>query len=379
MVLYVIAVGRSGTIRQTSDSGANWFIRNSGTPNSDLNSVDCAGVSCWIVGESGTILHSGDSGVTWSPQLSGTTNELLSVRFLNEQEGWAVGWAATVLKTVNGGDTWTKLNFGTSSIFADVDFVNSLTGWIGASELRHTIDGGLNWSFQTLTAGGSTIDFVDQNHGWGVSSNNVGRTVNGGATWTPVEPIFSGSLRDVQFLNTQVGFIAGTTGNLFITENGGDDWIRGSFAATYDIRSINMLNRNIGWLVASARTSGSGSVWMTTDGGLNWSQQSVGSVTTLYSVISFDREGDYNGDGVVNAADYTVFRDKLGAVTLLNRSSAISGPVGREDYEFWASQFGSTPGGSNVSVPEPTTFMLWVVGALSVLALSYSRVTSPSR
>ena len=53
--------------------------------------------------------------------------------------------------------------------------------------------------------------------------------------------------------------------------------------------------------------------------------------------------GDYNGDGSVNAADYTVWRNNLGANLVLtneNPDAGTPGVVDQEDYLYWKSQFG---------------------------------------
>jgi hypothetical protein len=55
--------------------------------------------------------------------------------------------------------------------------------------------------------------------------------------------------------------------------------------------------------------------------------------------------GDYNGNGVVDAADYTVWRDHLGqSFTLDNESPAATTPgvVDQEDYGFWKANFGQS-------------------------------------
>ena len=50
--------------------------------------------------------------------------------------------------------------------------------------------------------------------------------------------------------------------------------------------------------------------------------------------------GDYNGDGVVDAADFTVFRDTLGSTTDLAADGDGDGVVWIGDYVVWATEFG---------------------------------------
>lgn len=63
--------------------------------------------------------------------------------------------------------------------------------------------------------------------------------------------------------------------------------------------------------------------------------------------------GDFNGDGVVNAADYTVWRDGLGTQYV------------QTDYQIWATNYG-TSNESGFAVPEP----VGVVIALACLTVS---------
>ena len=87
--------------------------------------------------------------------------------------------------------------------------------------------------------------------------------------------------------------------------------------------------------------------------------------------------GDYNGDGVVNTADYTVWRDNLGQnITLPNEDPGTTpGMVTVEDYTFWQSRFGANSGSgtSNVAVPEPASGLLLTL--LALLSLGQSRRT----
>lgn len=68
--------------------------------------------------------------------------------------------------------------------------------------------------------------------------------------------------------------------------------------------------------------------------------------------------GDYNGDGLVNLADYTVWRDRLGESEALTNEAATPNEVNGADYDVWKSHFGSeapSPTSSgNWAVPEPS-------------------------
>ena len=78
--------------------------------------------------------------------------------------------------------------------------------------------------------------------------------------------------------------------------------------------------------------------------------------------------GDFNGDGVVNLADYTVWRDNLGTASesAINHAGDGVAGVDASDYQVWKSNFGA--GGaatvSSVNVPEPTSAVLIAIALI---------------
>lgn len=76
--------------------------------------------------------------------------------------------------------------------------------------------------------------------------------------------------------------------------------------------------------------------------------------------------GDYNADGVVDTADYTVWRDNVGANagTLLNDTDG--GVIGQAQYDTWSANYGSSltaqTTSQSLAVPEPSTFGILIAG-----------------
>ncbi len=78
--------------------------------------------------------------------------------------------------------------------------------------------------------------------------------------------------------------------------------------------------------------------------------------------------GDYNNDGVTDAADYTVWRDRLGSATSLVNDQTI-GSVDPIDYAWWSRGFGQTATSSAATaVPEPTALALLVAASALIIA-----------
>ena len=76
--------------------------------------------------------------------------------------------------------------------------------------------------------------------------------------------------------------------------------------------------------------------------------------------------GDYNGNGTVDAADYTLWRDTLGdSVTPGEGADGDGdGTIGAGDYSVWETNFGMTSSSSSNAVPEPSAAILAVSALL---------------
>jgi uncharacterized protein len=114
----------------------------------------------------------------------------------------------------------------------------------------------------------------------------------------------------------------------------------------------------------------------------------IGPVLNTAGSVNFSHiipaAGDYNQNGIVDAADYTVWRDTLGSTTDLrangDNAAASAGKVDQADYVIWKSNFGthtgSGPGaGSDAAVPEGETLSMLLAGILTLYAFRLTRVS----
>jgi hypothetical protein len=99
--------------------------------------------------------------------------------------------------------------------------------------------------------------------------------------------------------------------------------------------------------------------------------------------------GDYNFDGAVNAADYTVWRNTLGQSVPIGTGADGSGPFGppdglitQHDFTYWKSRYGNTAPGAGTgasqdsdasAVPEPSTNILLFAGTIWLVSASRRR------
>lgn len=117
--------------------------------------------------------------------------------------------------------------------------------------------------------------------------------------------------------------------------------------------------------------------------GLTWNTSQLYS-TGVISLAAAGLLGDYNQNGVVDAADYTVWRDHL--VSGLPLPNDDSPGVGQDDYARWKQHFGESGGGgafsggdrTNQAVPEPASILLCVAIAIGQLALRQKKRGCPA-
>ena len=98
-------------------------------------------------------------------------------------------------------------------------------------------------------------------------------------------------------------------------------------------------------------------------------------VADNFAVSSIRRpslSGDFNLNGIVDAADYTVWRDTLGqigsglAADGTGPGGVPDGVVDQLDYDFWKANFGNHAGsgsGATAAVPEPSTLVMLILAA----------------
>lgn len=186
-----------------------------------------------VVGYNGKLLRSADFGGTWEVIPSGTGNGLFSVSFAPESKsGWIVGQGGTILKSSDGGKTWTPQGTAAGKAIFMTDECRATGGDPDATDE----------SDKCPLAPLFAVDAIDENHAVAIGDRStITMTTDGGATWntSTLRPVVEESddldpnagiafedpvLYDVQFLDTQTGFVVGEFGKILKTTDGGKTW-----------------------------------------------------------------------------------------------------------------------------------------------------------
>lgn len=258
----------------------------------------------WITGVDGTILHTIDGGLNWVPIQSSITVGLGKVQFINPDTGW-VASSHYIYRTTDGGSSWVEQLYLPSSndVIFDIEFIAGLPGEPirgfatgGLQKTWRTDDGGETWDQIRGACGEGNFTsccFVDKNKGWFVGAPSVSFpatimcTTDGGNTFEEqVNPITEPYLRDVYFINDQIGLAVGNYGQTVYTSNGGVNWEqRPNGSKTWT--EVFLTETGNAWAIGF-----DGKIAHSTDWGYNWQSQESGVNDLLWGIHFInDNEG----------------------------------------------------------------------------------------
>jgi photosystem II stability/assembly factor-like uncharacterized protein len=255
----------------------------------------------WAVGDRGVIWRTDDGGQSWQRLASGVDCPLRSVCFLTDRVGWIVGGGITphagishgvVLATTDGGDTWTHLGAADLPLLHTVRFFDLDEGMAVCegttrfpSGVLHTTDGGKTWQPLPGTGGNNwrVGDFVDADMGFVAGTLGRFTSVGGGQVMPPLAGAAGlRGIRDATLLPGGRGWLAGEGGLVLSTDNGGVSWrppdgeLPRLLRDVMDFRAVAVRADHV-WL---AGTPGS-VVWHSADGGQTWAGYPTGQSTPI--------------------------------------------------------------------------------------------------
>jgi photosystem II stability/assembly factor-like uncharacterized protein len=238
------------------------------------------------------LLITNDGGITWDSNYYNCTMDYrdyyTSIVFINPDTGWVAGTyydfagflipeKYLILKTSNGGLTWSRKIISAMPYcdyveLYDLFFIDGLHGWaigwamgIGAYDMYilKTSNGGASWS-RVMTnlwnffdwSESSRIFFVNYEIGYAIDghSGTLYKSIDGGATWSDVNPGSFPSLQDIFFSDPENGWVIGRNGAIFHTTDAGINWTHEKSLTGYDLNRILFTPNGDGWIFGDNST-----------------------------------------------------------------------------------------------------------------------------
>jgi photosystem II stability/assembly factor-like uncharacterized protein len=208
---------------------------------------------------------------------------------------YVVGDTSRIFKSINFGTNWTAIDILSPShkwtnAWYSMDINGSTMVVAGANgTINYSANGGTNWSeLNSKISGGTLYDVWCENGTskvWAVGSSGksgiyfdqVLYSSNGGATFTNQDVGSSiATYRSLSMVNSSTGYICGNFSAVRKTINGGVTWdsIVTPIPTPQSLYKIDFTDANTGWVFSNAFLA-SGTIWHTTNGGVNWTQQAL--------------------------------------------------------------------------------------------------------
>lgn len=216
----IVAVGSSGVILLSQDSGATWQRQQIASWPSFLDITSCASGLFAALAFEGEVWLSEDRGLTWNMSKLPTEEAPQAIQCDPSGNLWVVGSFSTISISRDGGANWDLSSLDEDIIFTDIQFFDNRTAYIAGEfgSLLKTFDGGANWEFMPPMPDEfypQSMYFDDPDQGWVAGLGGVVLATDDGAeTW---EVQSTGSLVTLYTLVKSNGqlFVTGGEGSIF--------------------------------------------------------------------------------------------------------------------------------------------------------------------
>jgi photosystem II stability/assembly factor-like uncharacterized protein len=236
----------------------------------------------------GKIYQTTDAANSWKP-VNDTNRPVRAISFASATVGYAVGDNSLFLKTTDGGATWTPKDVGAPggqdlTAVRCADEKTCVVTTKSGTVIGVTKDGGATFTWPSpstdplFAAAFASATRV-------VAAGQQGSTAysdDAGANFTPVGGRLVG-----QFTRVRAGRVAGSAfapgpdGTLGRTVDGGHTWTRGNVATSQDVLDVSFPTVNDGYALDVA-----GGVFNTNDGGQTWATLNTGSTARAHAVYA---------------------------------------------------------------------------------------------
>ena len=340
----VYAVAVDGTIFKTTNAGQSWS-QNVGVAPQYMYSMSFLNQTTgFVAGSEGGIARTTNAGATWIPLTSPQVDwAYFQIKIVSASEIFLVGDPAFLYKSTDLGNSWQTINImpvsGPSStyIWYSMDKVGStmvLSGDFGV--VAKSTDNGLTWSSNSfllntniifdmaLAPGTNNLFAVGRQYD--IGTRQVYFSTNYGTNWTTRDLGVDMEASSIFMVDSQLGYISGTNGQVLKTTDGGITWlpVTSPTSGTLDIYNIEFVSPTTGWAFINYTPYAGGSIFKTTDGGASWTQQ--GS-NISYAITSADMIDANIGYVTLNSSGQPIYKTTNGGSTWFSVATPLTGII----------------------------------------------------
>lgn len=347
--------GDLGMIIKTTDGGNTGFALNSGSIEHlyDIEFYDAD--TGYVVGASGVILKTTNGGLSWTTKSSPLTANIYCISIVNPACIY-LGAASTnttnyVSKSTDYGNTWVNISpSGFNKSVWDIYFIDANKGWFAAQDggkVYYTTDGGTTWGSAVTNSVvvPNSLFFTDALTGYVTNNNNgkIHKTTDGGLTYTEYS---SGkfAMYGVTALGSTL-YSCGKYGSAYKSTNAGLTWSSIENVVTQEaLRKIYFYDINNGYAVGGSTTAADslGIILKTTNGGETWNMFSSGVIKAQVYALSTPSPNAWYAVTGRN----TIYKSTDGGVNWFQQTNPISGTGALNDVAFADANTGYVIGNS---------------------------------
>jgi photosystem II stability/assembly factor-like uncharacterized protein len=340
----VAVTSSNGEILLSADKGFSFVAKSVYTPGTPEAGMGFYGIDIAPSGRIGLCGQAGviaDSTTSWRRPYSLVQpgGSLSMVQFIDGIFGIAAGTGGAMMRTNNGGNTWEDISnptFNPWDSYTGICYLspNVLIASASNAQLYKSFDRGTSLDLlyqQPENASIDAVDFINEDTGWILANvryaDNVSfvdtfhqfayRSIDGGISWDTSSTVFpydlgwseKKQLRAIKFLNASIGFAVGDSGSIYKSTDGGINWVKQTpppYASSKTLTSISIVDEN------NIFISGERNFWInegavvlkTTNGGSSWEMSNNGlePTGTYAKILMYNAsEGLVFGTGVVYA------------------------------------------------------------------------------
>ncbi|MCH7410712.1 YCF48-related protein [Belliella sp. DSM 111904] len=252
-------VGPEGKIFSTSNGGNSIVDRSRPLSIDFRNLYFITNALGFVVGDQGTVLRTSNSGGNWSSLNTNTTTNLRGLYFANNNLGYVVGEGGFISKTENNGVNWQEVEASNTIVNLNqiVFFENSIGIVVGEGGHISRTEDGQTWTAITSPSTTDLVDLtkLDENSAIAIGKQGtIIKTEDQGLTWKIIQTSFQVDFTGVDFLDESVGFVTGAKGLILKTMDSGETWVQNATGTFQNFTDVSFGSLSIGYAVGDQGT-----------------------------------------------------------------------------------------------------------------------------